>query len=84
MLQSHRLAKCPPINGLGAEEREETQILVAMMPDPRTQRLMAEVAHNKMIIQQQIDATDKQIDQLVYALYGLTEEEIKIVEGKDK
>ncbi|WP_162127728.1 Eco57I restriction-modification methylase domain-containing protein [Flavobacterium phycosphaerae] len=28
----------------------------------------------------QIDKTDKEIDQMVYALYGLTEEEIKIVE----
>jgi hypothetical protein len=27
----------------------------------------------------QIDTTDKQIDQLVYELYGLTEEEIRIV-----
>lgn len=25
--------------------------------------------------------SDKEIDQLVYKLYGLTEEEIKIVEG---
>ena len=32
-------------------------------------------------LQRQIDATDKQIDQLVYQLYGLTEEEVKIVEG---
>ena len=31
--------------------------------------------------QRQIDATDKQIDELVYELYGLTEEEIKLVEG---
>jgi hypothetical protein len=31
------------------------------------------------MIQRQIDATDKQIDTLVYELYGLTEEEIKIV-----
>jgi tRNA1(Val) A37 N6-methylase TrmN6 len=29
----------------------------------------------------EIDKTDKEIDQMVYALYGLTEEEIKIVEG---
>jgi hypothetical protein len=28
-----------------------------------------------------IDTTDKQIDEMVYKLYGLTEEEIKIVEG---
>ena len=32
-------------------------------------------------IKHQIDSTDKEIDQMVYALYGLTEEEIKIVEG---
>ncbi len=28
----------------------------------------------------QIDATDRQIDRLVYDLYGLTEKEIRIVE----
>jgi hypothetical protein len=33
-------------------------------------------------IRRQIEATDRQIDQLVYELYGLTEEEIKIVEGE--
>jgi hypothetical protein len=32
-------------------------------------------------LQRQIDGTDHQIDRLVYELYGLTEEEIKIVEG---
>jgi len=32
----------------------------------------------------QIDATDKQIDQLVYELYGLTDEEIRIVEEATK
>ena len=35
-------------------------------------------------LQRQIAATDSQIDRLVYDLYGLTEEEIKIVEGKEK
>ena len=35
----------------------------------------------KTMLQRQIVATDQQIDQLVYELYGLTEEEIKIVEG---
>jgi type I restriction-modification system DNA methylase subunit len=41
----------------------------------------AKTAHEKTALQRQIDATDKQIDQLVYELYGLTEEEIRIVEG---
>jgi hypothetical protein len=35
-------------------------------------------------LQRQIDATDAQIDKLVYDLYGLTEEEIKIVEEAGK
>jgi hypothetical protein len=42
----------------------------------------AQTAHDREMIQRQIDATDKQIDALVYQLYGLTDEEIKIVEGK--
>jgi hypothetical protein len=32
-------------------------------------------------IKTQIDATDREIDNMVYTLYGLTEEEMKIVEG---
>jgi adenine-specific DNA-methyltransferase len=33
------------------------------------------------ILQRQIAATDQEIDGLVYALYDLTAEEIRIVEG---
>jgi hypothetical protein len=32
-------------------------------------------------VKREIESTDRQIDKLVYELYGLTEEEIKIVEG---
>jgi len=35
-------------------------------------------------LQGEIDKTDKEIDQMVYELYGLTEEEIKMVEGSFK
>ena len=34
----------------------------------------------KIVIHRQVDATDKQIDQLVCEPYGLREEEIEIVE----
>jgi hypothetical protein len=34
-------------------------------------------------MQRQIDATDAEIARLVYDLYGLTAEEIAVVEGKD-
>jgi hypothetical protein len=42
----------------------------------------ARAPHDKTIIQQQINQADQQVDRLVYELYGLTEEEIKMVEGK--
>ena len=38
----------------------------------------------KTVIQRQIDATDAEIDRLVYDLYGLTAEEIAIVEETTK
>jgi hypothetical protein len=38
--------------------------------------------HEKTTLQRRIEATDGQIDALVYKLYGLTEEEIRIVEAK--
>jgi len=38
--------------------------------------------HMQQLIHHHIVATDKKIDQLVYKLYGLTEKEIRIVEGK--
>ena len=34
------------------------------------------------LLQRQITSTDRQIDALVYELYGLSEEEINIVESK--
>ncbi|MCH9001044.1 MAG: restriction endonuclease subunit M, partial [Planctomycetes bacterium] len=40
----------------------------------------AKTPTDKTAIQRQIDATDRQIDQLVYELYDLTDEEIRIVE----
>lgn len=42
----------------------------------------AKTGHEQTLLQRQIDATDKQIDKLVYELYELTPEEINIVEGK--
>ena len=46
--------------------------------------LYPDVAFNsrqRPMLQQETEATDAQIDRLVYDLYGLTEEEIKLVEG---
>jgi len=43
---------------------------------PRTGR------QEKESVQRQVESTDGMIDKLVYELYGLTEKEIGIVEGK--
>ena len=55
--------------------------LVNQMLALHKQHVEAKTPHDKTTLQRQIDATDRQIDRLVYELYGLTEEEIKIVEG---
>jgi len=41
----------------------------------------AKTPHERTILERQIDATDTQINHLVYKVYGLTEEDIKIVES---
>ena len=41
----------------------------------------ARTPQEKEMIQREIESTDGAIDTLVYQLYGLTEEEVKIVEG---
>jgi len=56
-------------------------MLVGSMLSLNKQLAAANTDHEKTALQRQIDATDRQIDQLVYELYGLTDEEIRIVEG---
>jgi hypothetical protein len=56
--------------------------LVQRMLDLHRQLQAANSEASKQRLQREIDATDEKIDALVYELYGLTEEEIKIVEGR--
>jgi hypothetical protein len=51
--------------------------LLGLMPKLRAATLDAE----KAVLQNAVTATDQQIDALVYDLYGLTADEIKLVEG---
>jgi hypothetical protein len=54
--------------------------LVTRMLDLRKRLHDTTLEHGKTIIQRQIEVTDREIDDLVYELYGLTEEERRIVE----
>ena len=56
--------------------------LVEQMLALHKQLANAKTGHEQTLLQRQIDATDRQIDKLVYELYDLTEDEIKIVEGR--
>ncbi len=55
--------------------------LVRRMLDLNKKLPKAKTPHAKNLIDRDIAATDRRIDQLVYELYGLTEKEIRIVEG---
>ena len=54
--------------------------LVTRMLDLHKQLGSAKTPTDKTAIQRDIDATDRRIDHLVYELYGLTDDEIRIVE----
>jgi type I restriction-modification system DNA methylase subunit len=56
--------------------------LVDQMLPIHKQLAAAKTPDEKGRIQRQIDATDHQIDNLIYEIYGLTEKEIQSVEGK--
>ena len=55
--------------------------LVEQMLALHQRRAAARTPHEQSVLAAQIAATDWQIDRLVFALYGLSEEEIRIVEG---
>jgi hypothetical protein len=55
--------------------------LVSQMLDLNKKVQGTSLDHEKTMLQRQIGAADSSIDALVYELYGLTDEEIKIVEG---
>ena len=55
--------------------------LVGQMLDLNKQLAEAKEPQTKTVFQRQIETTDRQIDRLVYELYELTEDEIRIVEG---
>ena len=56
--------------------------LVERMLDLQRQLSAAHTPSEHTRLQRQVEATNHQIDALVYELYGLTEEEVRLVEGR--
>ena len=73
--------KALPIPLNGNTTHDAMVSLVNQMIALHKQLQEARTPHEQTALQRQIEATDGQIDALVYELYGLTEEEIKIVGG---
>ncbi len=81
---------CPPssvIGGLGYSPLRASVFLgtgvgaIWQVLDLHARPAAEGVPHEKALLRQQIALTDRQIDRLVYDLYGLTAEEIAVVEA---
>jgi len=70
----------------GVKARHDKMVeLVTRMMELKKQQVRAPKKQSpsaRQLLDQKLAITDQQIDALVYELYGLTEEEIRIVEGE--
>ena len=72
-----------PIDFADPADRERHDRMVSLVEEMLALHRMLAVArteHEQENLKRQIDATDRRIDRLVYDLYNLTEDEIRIVE----
>jgi hypothetical protein len=60
---------------------EDPGVDAEQMLDLHKQLPKSKTPHEQESLKRTIAATDNQIDALVYELYGLTEDEVRIVEG---
>jgi adenine-specific DNA-methyltransferase len=58
--------------------------LVEKMLELQKKHHEARMERDKELYERQIHIVDKQIDKLVYELYGLSDEEIKVIEGMER
>jgi hypothetical protein len=83
VLKETRSLPICPINFSDPADKTRHDRMVALveeMLELDKKRATAKTEHDQTALKRQIEMTDKQIDELVYDLYGLTEEERKIVE----
>ena len=63
-------------------ELAKQKVKLSLKQQDEWEEYFAEYKENCVLLQEQINTTDAEINQLVYKLYDLTEEEISAVEGK--
>ncbi len=62
------------------KELEKSKVKLSLSQKAEWEDYFLQESKKALDIKQQIDATDKEIDRMVYRLYGLSDEKIKIVE----
>jgi len=65
---------------IDVQRHDQIVVLVEFMLSLHHQLASINTPNEKTLLQRQIDNTDRQIDTLVYKIYGLTDEEIRLVE----
>ncbi|MDO8871317.1 MAG: N-6 DNA methylase [Methanoregula sp.] len=80
-LEEFPIPKFDPNNPADKAHHDRMVALVTQMLELNKKLQDATLDHEKTLLSRQVEATDAAIDKLVYDLYGLTEEEIAIVEG---
>ena len=73
-----------PIPCSTEEQQSKLSTLVEQMLETQSRLQQAFSDEDKKLLEQRAAIIDKQIDNMVYKLYGLTEDEVKIVEGGSK
>ncbi|MBM4032744.1 MAG: restriction endonuclease subunit M [Planctomycetes bacterium] len=69
-----------PEDAAGQTRRARLEHLVDSMMESLARQAVVKTPHEQEAVQRRIGTTDQQIDRLVYELYGLTDEEIRIVQ----
>jgi REP element-mobilizing transposase RayT/type I restriction-modification system DNA methylase subunit len=67
--------------GLNPLSKEKEYVPLSLQQEAEWMQYFNEQKQKAQTLKAEIDKTDKEIDKMVYELYGLSEEEIKIVEG---
>ena len=80
------ILKALPIRSIDSSKTQEQTLYNSMINSVdrmialHSEFFTSKVPFEKTKIQRQIETTDRKIDELVYQLYGLTDDEIKLVE----
>ncbi|MBA7470322.1 Type IIS restriction enzyme Eco57I [subsurface metagenome] len=79
ILKTFPIRTIDPSDPADVARHDRMVALVEKMLDLNKRLAAAKAPHEKEVLAGMIDATDRQIDRLVYELYGLTEDEVAVV-----